>query len=217
MKLHGLAAALLLTGSALGLAACNNMGYDQPSQAQSGRAQADRQAIAHVQSELQQVGLYNGPIDGAWGPESRSAMANFQQSKGLPPSGQPDQPSLNALASAAASGATAATNAYPPPNAPPPPPASASRPIPSIAQVQQELQQLGYYQGRVDGRWGRQTRAAMATFQRSQGLPATGQGDMRSMNRLADVAQSSTTGASGYAPPPGASGTSYPPPPPASR
>ena len=198
MKLHGIATALLLTGSVLGLAACNNMGYDQPSQAQSGRAQADRQAIAHVQGELQQLGYYNGPIDGSWGPESRAAMASFQQRSGLPPSGQPDQPSLNALAVAASSVTSGATASV----APPPPPPPASTVIPSISQVQGELRQLGYYHGSIDGAWGPRTRAAMANFQRSQGLPATGQGDMRSMNALAAAAQASNTGASGYAPPP---------------
>jgi peptidoglycan hydrolase-like protein with peptidoglycan-binding domain len=82
--------------------------------AQSSRTQADRQTVAHVQTQLKELGYYNGSIDGAWGSESRSAMANFQQSKALPASGQPDQPSLNALASAAATGTTgAAGNAAP--------------------------------------------------------------------------------------------------------
>lgn len=203
MKLHGIATALLLTGSVLGLAACNNMGADQPRAAQSGRADADRQAIAHVQGELRQLGYYAGPIDGSWGPESRAGMAAFQQARGLPVSGQPDQASLNALAMTTASGAPAAA---PPIASAPPPPAPTA--LPSIAQVQSELRQLGYYTGRIDGRWGPRTRAAMASFQSSQGLPRTGQGDVRSMNALAAAMQAS--GASGYAPPPGA-GTAYPP------
>jgi peptidoglycan hydrolase-like protein with peptidoglycan-binding domain len=199
MTLKRIATALLLTGSALGLAACNNMGYDQPPAAQASRAQtqADRQAIAHVQSELQTLGYNVGPVDGVWGSESRAAMASFQQTKGLPASGQPDQASLNALAVAAASGtAPAVTAAAPPP---------ALMQLPSIAQVQTELGQLGYYHGRVDGVWGRQTRTAMARFQRSQGLRPTGQGDVRSMNALAAAMQAS--GAPGYTP--SAAGTVY--------
>ena len=196
MKLNAIATAVLLTGSVLGLAACNNMGYDQGSAPQASRAQtqADRQAIAHIQAELQQIGYYAGPLDGVWGAESRAAMANFQQAKGLPTSGQPDQASLNALAVASAA---------PPATASAPPPAMTQ--LPSVAQVQTELGQLGYYHGRVDGKWGRQTRAAMAAFQRSQGLRPTGQGDVRSMNALAAAMQGS--GAPGYAPP--AAGTVY--------
>jgi peptidoglycan hydrolase-like protein with peptidoglycan-binding domain len=203
MKLHGIATAVLLSASVLGLAACNNMGYDQPRAPQSGRAEADRQAIAHVQTELRQLGYYAGPVDGSWGPESRAAMAAFQQARGLPASGQPDQASLNALAMTTASGAPAATA-----SAPPPPAATAAAPtnLPSIAQVQGELRHLGYYNGRIDGRWGPRTRTAMARFQRSQGLPQTGQGDVRSMNALAAATQAS--GASGSAPPVGA-GTVY--------
>ena len=204
MKLHGIATALLLTTSALGLAACNNMGADQPRAAQSGRAEADRQAIAHVQSELRQLGYYAGPIDGSWGPESRSAMAAFQQARGLPASGQPDQASLNALAMTSASGAPPATASAPPP---PAPMAAAPASLPSIGEVQRELRHLGYYNGRIDGRWGPRTRAGMAAFQRSQGLPQTGQGDVRTMNALAAASQAS--GASGSVPPP--AGTAYPP------
>lgn len=199
MSLRRIAMALLLTGSALGLAACNNMGYDQAAAAPAPRpqTQADRQAIAHVQSELQQLGYQVGSVDGVWGPESRAAMANFQQTKGLPATGQPDQASLNALAVAASSVAPAATAAAPPP---------APTQLPSIAQVQTELRQLGYYRGRVDGIWGRQTRSAMAQFQRSQGLRPTGQGDVRTMNALAAAMQAS--GAAGSAPAP--AGSAYP-------
>lgn len=191
VALRRLAVALLLTGTASGLAACT---YQVANPTPFARSTADRQAIAHVQSELGQLGMYGGPIDGAWGPESHAALASFQQSRGLPPSGEPDQPSLRALA-AAASGVPAPGTV-----------------IPSIAQVQQQLQQLGYYRSGVDGVWGPQTRRAMASFQRDEGLQATGQGDMISMNRLAQAAQASATGSGGAASSGGALGTSRPPP-----
>src|SRR4051812_27436539 len=192
MNTKSLATALLVAGSALGLTACNMMAdqQQQPTRVSSARAQADREAVAHVQTQLAQLGYYRGAIDGVWGTESRSALAAFQRASGLAPTGQPDQASLNALSSSGAVAASQMPNNPPLAAAPPPPPpATAQAPrgmapnaVPSIAQVQQGLQQLGYYRGRVDGRWGPGTRTAMAQFQRSQGLPATGQGDMASLN-----------------------------------
>ena len=183
MTLRGLAAAILLTASGLALAGCNMFQQQQQPTVQTGRTESDRQAVGHVQSELQRLGYYNGTVDGVWGSQSSAAMAKFQQSKGLPMTGELNPRSLQALA--------AATNGPAP-----------GTTIPSIAQVQQELQDVGYYHARVDGIWGPQTRQAMATFQRNRGLPVTGQGDMQSMNMLAEAAQGTRTGSSGALPPP---------------
>jgi peptidoglycan hydrolase-like protein with peptidoglycan-binding domain len=65
-----------------------------------------------------------------------------------------------------------------------------------IADVQQHLQQLGYYKGRIDGIWGKQSRQAMAQFQRSQGMQATGQINDQSMQAL-NSGSTSATGSSG--------------------
>src|SRR5438309_1458722 len=114
-RTRSLATALLVAGSVLGLTACNMMGdQQQPTRVSSARAQADREAVAHVQTQLAQLGYYRGAVDGVWGTESRAAMAAFQRASGLAPTGQPDQASLNALSS---TGATAANQM--PPNNPP--------------------------------------------------------------------------------------------------
>jgi len=65
-----------------------------------------------------------------------------------------------------------------------------------IADVQQHLQQLGYYKGRIDGIWGKQSRQAMAQFQRSQGMQATGRIDDQSRQAL-NSGSTSATGSSG--------------------
>src|SRR5205823_4072358 len=69
-----------------------------------------------------------------------------------------------------------------------------------IADVQQHLQQLGYYKGKIDGVWGKGSRSAMAQFQKSQGIKASGQIDDQSVQALnsGSTSRSSTaTGASG--------------------
>jgi len=68
-----------------------------------------------------------------------------------------------------------------------------------IADVQTHLQQLGYYHGRIDGVWGKQSRQAMAQFQRSQGMQATGRMDDQSVQALnsGSTNSSTATGSSG--------------------
>ena len=47
-------------------------------------------------------------------------------------------------------------------------------PSASVKKLQQELGQLNYYQGPVDGLMGPQTTAAITDLQRQAGLPQTG-------------------------------------------
>lgn len=53
-----------------------------------------------------------------------------------------------------------------------------------IAGAQYELMSRGYYRGRVDGKYGRQTAFALRTFQSSAGLPPTGRLDMHTLEAL---------------------------------
>ena len=53
-----------------------------------------------------------------------------------------------------------------------------------IANVQTALQQQGYYQGEVDGLLGPQTRAAVADYQRANGLPETASVDQPTLQSL---------------------------------
>jgi len=55
------------------------------------------QAVANVQSALQQQGFYQGEIDGVLGPQTRAALAEYQQSQGLEPTGAMDEPTLESL------------------------------------------------------------------------------------------------------------------------
>jgi peptidoglycan hydrolase-like protein with peptidoglycan-binding domain len=51
-------------------------------------------------------------------------------------------------------------------------------------QLQQRLKDLGHYGGPVDGELGAETRAALARFQRSVPLPASGQLDEKTLAAL---------------------------------
>ncbi len=51
-----------------------------------------------VQQKLKQMGIYQGPVDGVDGPETRAAVERFQQGHGIQPSGDVTPPTLAALA-----------------------------------------------------------------------------------------------------------------------
>jgi surface antigen len=78
-------------------------------------------------------------------------------------------------------------NARAPAGSPPPaPPAYSNAVAPdTVFQVQQRLHDLGFYvRDNIDGKWGRNTSLAVGNFQRSRGLPATGQLDQQTLSEL---------------------------------
>ena len=66
-----------------------------------------------------------------------------------------------------------------------------------VKQVQSELKSQGLYKGRVDGEAGKQTMAALSSYQKSKGLPATGKIDQQTLDSLTGSSGSSDTGAAG--------------------
>jgi hypothetical protein len=53
-----------------------------------------------------------------------------------------------------------------------------------IAEAQYQLMSRGYYRGRIDGSYGRQTAFGLRAFQLSAGLVPTGRVDMQTLNAL---------------------------------
>jgi Putative peptidoglycan binding domain len=56
-----------------------------------------RDLIRPVQERLQTVGFNPGTIDGTMGPQTRDALRGFQNTKGIRPTGEPDEATLDAL------------------------------------------------------------------------------------------------------------------------
>jgi hypothetical protein len=68
-----------------------------PPQAPAPPRSYGRTDYLRIQKQLKQFGYDPGPVDGAWGPKTRRALTAFQASAGLPPTGEPNAASLNAL------------------------------------------------------------------------------------------------------------------------
>jgi hypothetical protein len=58
---------------------------------------ADRGVVTDVQIALNRRGFYYGRIDGLAGPQTRGAIASYQESRGLYPSGRIDYALLRSL------------------------------------------------------------------------------------------------------------------------
>lgn len=61
------------------------------------RAEPPDQVIADVQTELQQMGYYQGEVDGLLGPLTRQALTAYQTDQGLTVTAVIDEPTLDAL------------------------------------------------------------------------------------------------------------------------
>jgi hypothetical protein len=70
--------------------------WDGPIYGSSNRMPPD-QVIANAQSALQQQGYYHGDVDGLIGPQTRSAIADYQRNHGLYTTSTIDQPTLESL------------------------------------------------------------------------------------------------------------------------
>lgn len=114
--------------------------------------------IRDAQQRLQSLGLYQGPVDGMWGPETQSAVVRFQRNENLSQTAALDSQTAAALRSAPERRAALAR------------PITISDPT-DVRTLQNRLRQLNVYSGPADGVWGPGTQVALEQFQRARGLP----------------------------------------------
>jgi peptidoglycan hydrolase-like protein with peptidoglycan-binding domain len=80
----------------------------QASQMQ-GSQQASPSQIQQAQQQLKSAGLYRGAVDGVMGPETQTALSQFQHEQGLPQTAQLDQQTLSRLNGSDAGGQSSAS------------------------------------------------------------------------------------------------------------
>ncbi len=135
---------------------------------------ADRLAetdVRQLQQSLNREGFNAGPVDGILGPMTQRALRDFQEDRGLEPSGDLNRDTIVALGFEPAEFAAAEFD-----------PSSLSEE--DVRQVQQALNQEGFNAGPVDGIMGPQTRGALRDFQQDNGLEPTGELDRESVLAL---------------------------------
>jgi peptidoglycan hydrolase-like protein with peptidoglycan-binding domain len=84
----------------------SSAGMTGPGTQASAPVRLSRNHLRQVQEQLKTAGLYKGPIDGRMGPDTRSAIEQFQQQNGLQGTGKLDQQTLAALGNSSNTGTT---------------------------------------------------------------------------------------------------------------
>lgn len=110
--------------------------------------------ITKIQQALTFLGFYSGPINGLDTPEFQAALAAFQTSVGLPPTGVFDAATDAAL--------RAALGPY------------ADLVSATTADIQRLMTDLGFYNGPIDGIWTEELSDSIRALQRDLGVPETG-------------------------------------------
>ena len=135
--------------------------YDAGCLTDQQQAEAVEQVTAYtttLQTELQQVGYYDGPIDGIYGPATVDAVKRLQADSGLPETGFVDKATAEALDELLAELdlQTAAAD------------------LTHTATVQTVLTLTGFWQGPIDGVWTDELTEALQEFQIALGVEPTG-------------------------------------------
>ena len=135
--------------------------YDAGCLTDQQQAEAVEQVTAYtttLQTELQQVGYYDGPIDGIYGPATVDAVKRLQADSGLPETGFVDKATAEALDALLAELdlQTAAAD------------------LTHTAAVQTVLTLTGFWQGPIDGVWTDELTEALQEFQIALGVEPTG-------------------------------------------
>ena len=114
-------------------------------------------AVTQLQKDLSELGFYLNKVDGSFGPKTRDAVVEFQNTQGLKTDAVVGPITQEALDKALAEGDL-----------------SSGSQGPAVIKLQEDLAQLGYYSNSIDGSFGAKTRTAVIAFQKAQGLKADG-------------------------------------------
>jgi peptidoglycan hydrolase-like protein with peptidoglycan-binding domain len=142
-----------------------------------------------LQSRLHQLDLHSEVVTSRFDRETREGVATFQRRRGWSADGVVDERTWQKIVARTTEPTSDALhNVYTP-----------GRPLLRrgdtgmwVRQVQARLKQVRWYDGRVTGRYGRSTVAAVKGFQAKRRIPVTGQVDRRTLTRLKDMTRPPT-------------------------
>jgi peptidoglycan hydrolase-like protein with peptidoglycan-binding domain len=143
-------------------------------------------SVRRLQQHLQQLGFFNGPITGYFGSETQQAVIRFQKSRGISPIGIVGPATREAI--------RLSLSQYRPPVTVNPNPPSESEggdslqntlsfgaAGPQVRDLQQNLQQLGYFNLNPTGYFGQTTADAVTRFQQANGITPNGVADSQTL------------------------------------
>ena len=119
--------------------------------------------VKKIQEILEGAGFNPGPIDGKMGGQTRKAIREFQERKGLIASGRIDSETwVELMKQNEPTSLDLKTEEDP------------NSSLDRMRQIQMALKKAGFYTGEIDGKMGHQTRIAIESFQKTKGLKPDG-------------------------------------------
>ncbi|MCC5635754.1 peptidoglycan-binding protein [Nostoc sp. CHAB 5844] len=131
--------------------------------------------VTNIQQCLKNLGYFTGPVTGRFASLTQKAVIGFQKAKGLTVDGIVGVNTQQALQQSCQSGTSSgSTNGQ----------LRVGSRGQAVSQLQQNLRQLGYFNGPKTGYFGSQTRQALIRFQQASRIPANGVFDSRTAQAL---------------------------------
>ncbi|MBW4645479.1 MAG: peptidoglycan-binding protein [Goleter apudmare HA4340-LM2] len=132
-------------------------------------------AVSRLQERLKQLGYFEGPITGYYGPKTQQAVIRSQQSSRVRNS------AIAPTTIRQANFRTSQGGEYPV--------LSEGNTGEAVTRLQQRLKQLGYFPANPTGNYGPITRDAVIAFQRNSGIPVNGIANQQTWNALLGYSQ----------------------------
>lgn len=131
--------------------------------------------VERIHKRLQELGYYTGALSDTYTKETVTAVKAFQKNHTIKATGIADAITQTVLFGASALAAYQSATAAPTASiAPPEGTLRSGDKGDGVKAMQQRLQQLGYYTGKLDGSFGKATAKALTAFQERAGLKADG-------------------------------------------
>jgi peptidoglycan hydrolase-like protein with peptidoglycan-binding domain len=156
----------------------------QPSTAQTAASNDLQQgsrggAVMKLQQQLQDLGYYNGGIDGDFGPMTEAAVVQFQGANGLPQTGVVADREQQIIASARSQSAASTASTAIGRNQ-----LALGDQGKDVQMLQQRLRELRFFDSASTGYYGEVTRAAVREFQSTNRISSTGIADQQTLQAL---------------------------------
>ena len=141
--------------------------------------------VTKLQTQLAKLGYFKGNATGYYGSQTQAAVKKFQAVKGISTTGTVGPQTTKAL-SAAGTSSRSTTSVE-----------KSTADKETIKKIQEILQKMGLYKGKVDGLYGKMTTTAVKEFQKKYGMKSTGTLDKETETKVVNHYASTATGSRG--------------------